>query len=156
MNTFTVSFFGHRMLENPLKIEEKLEEMVSALLREKPYVEFLVGRNGEFDQLAASVVRRCRRKVRDDNSALVLVLPYESSELRNEEAFQGYYDETEICIVAAGVHFKKAYQLRNQTMVDRSDLVIACIQHSGGGAWQTVNYAQKQGIPIANLARLME
>ena len=43
---------------------------------EKEYVEFLVGRNGEFDLLAASVIHRCKRTIRGDNSAMVWVMPY--------------------------------------------------------------------------------
>lgn len=53
-----------------------LQEIIQELLISKEYVEFLAGRNGEVDQLVASTVRRCKRTVRDDNSALVLVLSY--------------------------------------------------------------------------------
>ncbi len=59
----------------PTTITNKLSE----IMREEngnPHVEFLVGRNGEFDQLVSSTVRRVKRNFRDDNSALVLVLPY--------------------------------------------------------------------------------
>ena len=44
------------------------------------YIEFLVGRDGEFDQLVSSTIRRCKRTIRDDNSSLVLVLPYMTAE----------------------------------------------------------------------------
>ena len=56
---------------DPLVIPRMYEPLLS-----KEYVEFLVGRDGEVDQLVSSTVRRCKRTVRDDNSALVLVLPY--------------------------------------------------------------------------------
>ena len=36
-------------------------------------------------------------------------------------------------------------------MVDRADLVVFCIQHESGGAWQTMKYAKKQNIPYINL-----
>ena len=66
------------------------------------YVEFLIGRDGEFDQLVVSTVRRCKRTVRDDNSALVFVLPYTTAEYRNNElSFHEHYDEVEICTEAA-------------------------------------------------------
>ena len=80
MNTYTVCFFGHREIYNLFELEEKLEEHIRILLESKEYVEFLVGRNGEFDQLVSSTVRRVKRNYRDDNSALVLVLPYLSAE----------------------------------------------------------------------------
>jgi len=152
MNTYTVSFFGHRIIDNALEIEKRLEQLICALLCEHEYIEFLVGRDGEFDQMVSSTIRRCKRTVREDNSAHILVLPYSTAELRNnEDAFRDYYDEIEVCEAAAGCHYKNAHQTRNRAMVDRSDLVLLCIQQFSGGAWQTMKYARKQGIPCINL-----
>ena len=36
-------------------------------------------------------------------------------------------------------------------MADRSNLIVFCIQHESGGAWQTMKYAKKQGISCVNL-----
>ena len=66
---FTASFFGHRQIDNVLVIEHRLQEIIQELLISKEYVEVLIGRVGEFDQLVASTVRSCKRTVRDDNSA---------------------------------------------------------------------------------------
>ena len=152
MNTYTVSFFGHRMVDNALEIENRLERLIQTLLQEHEYVEFLVGRDGEFDQLVSSVIRRCKREYRSDNSAHVWVLPYLTAEFRdNEDSFRDYYDEIEVCEAAAGSHYKNAHQTRNRAMVDRSDLVVFCIQRERGGAWQTMKYAKKQGVPCINL-----
>ena len=149
----TVCFFGHREIYNLFELEEKLEEHIRMLLESKEYVEFLVGRNGEFDQLVSSTVRRVKRNYRDDNSALVLVLPYLSAEYeKNEEAFQEYYDEVEICQSSSAAHFKAAMQVSNPEMVDRADLVLCCIERKSGGAYQTVLYAKKQNKQIINLA----
>lgn len=152
METYTVSFFGHRYIENPLPIEEALEEQIYTLLRNKEYVEFLVGRDGDFDQIVSSTIRRCKRKYRSDNSALVWVLPYPTADFwDNEEAYRNYYDAIEICGAAADTHFKAAHQARNREMVDRSQLAIFCIQHESGGAWQTMKYVRKQRIPYINI-----
>ena len=157
MNIFTVSFFGHRIIDRPFPIEQQLEKLIRELLTEKEYVEFLVGRDGEFDQLVSSSVRRCKRAIRDDNSALVWVMPYETAEYRdNEGAFHNYYDEVEVCGASASGHFKGAHQKRNREMVDRSDLVVFCIQHESGGAWQTMKYAKKQNIPYVNIMETTE
>ena len=157
MNTYTVSFFGHRMIDNALEIENRLEHLIRTLLREHEYVEFLVGRDGEFDQLVSSVIRRCKREYRSDNSSHIWVLPYFTAEFRdNEESFRDYYDEIEVCETAAVGHYKNAHQTRNRAMVERSDLVVFCIQHKSGGAWQTMKYAKKQGVPCVNLNEQME
>ena len=41
-------------------------------------------------------------------------------------------------------------------MVDRSNLIVFCIQHESGGAWQTMKYAKKQGKPCINLNEQLE
>ena len=157
MNTYTVSFFGHRKIDNALEIENGLEQFIRTLLQEHQYVEFLVGRDGEFDQLVSSVIRRCKREYRSDNSSHIWVLPYLTAEYRNnEESFRDYYDEIEVCEAAAGGHYKNAHQTRNRAMVDRSDLVVFCIQRGSGGAWQTMKYAKKQGKNYINLNDQME
>ena len=91
------------------------------------------------------------RSVRDDNSALVLVLPYATAEyLNNEQSFHEYYDEIEICAESAGRHFKSAHQIRNRSMVDRSDLIVFCVEHNSGGAFQTMQYAKRVNANIIN------
>ena len=157
MQIVTVSFFGHRIIENALEIESRLEQLIRTLLREHEYVEFLVGRDGEFDQLVSSTIRRCKQGYRSDNSAHIWVLPYITAGFRNnEESFRDYYDEIEVCEAAAGSHYKNAHQTRNRAMVDRSDLIVFCIQRGSGGAWQTMKYAQKRGKNYINLNDQME
>ena len=152
MNTFTVSFFGHRRLESFSYMEQELEKLISKLLQEKEYVEFLVGRDGEFDQLASSVIRRCKRTVRSDNSSHVLVLPYATAELRNNQAsFEKYYDQIEVCAKSAKSHFKAAHQIRNRSMIDRSELVIFGVERMHGGAYEAMLYAIEKEVSWKNV-----
>lgn len=153
MDTLTVTFFGHRYIDNFFRTEDKLQKRITELLLNNQYVEFLVGRNGDFDQLVSSTVLRCKRSIRDDNSSLVLVLPYPTAEFENnEDSFYDYYDEIEICEESSRTHFKNAMHVRNRSMVDRADLVICYIERNEGGAYQTIQYAKKQGKTIINLA----
>ena len=153
LRLYTVSFFGHRIIEDFNRVEKKAETFIRDLILQKEYVEFLVGRGGDFDQIVSSAVKRFQRRIRADNSSLVWILPYPTAELRNyEESFSAYYDEIEICDAAQNSYPKRAYQIRNRQMVDRSDLVVFCVEHNSGGAYQTMRYAQKQGKQIINLA----
>jgi len=153
MHIFTVSLFGHRVMRNPFAVERALEETVYSLLREYEYVEFHLGRNGDFDLLAASVIRRCRNAVGSDNSAMILVLPYETAEYRNDlPALLAYYDEVEICEEAAMAHYRAAMTVRNRAMVGRSDLVVCCVERQSGGAYRAMAYAQERGVEWVNLA----
>ncbi len=156
LDTYTVSFFGHRQIENVSAIEKRLDEIIRPLLFEKEYVEFLVGRDGEFDQLAASAVKRLKRSVGGDNSTLVWVPPYPTAEYRDYEAdYAAYYDEIEICPESAAAHFKSAFQLRNRWMVDRNGLVVCYVERPNGGAFQTLQHAKRHGKNIINVAKLL-
>ena len=156
METYTVSFFGHRYIDNPFPIEKALDELIGSLLQRKAYVEFLVGRNGDFDQLVSSAICRCKREIREDNSAHVWVLPYATADYRdNEEDYRAYYDEIEV-FDSAGKHFKAAFQARNRNMVDRADLVVFYVERNEGGAYQTMRYAIQQGKQYINLADKQE
>ena len=87
------------------------------------------------------------------DSSLTLVLPYMTAEFRdNEESFLAYYDEVEVSAAADGVHFKSAMQTRNREMVDRSDMVVFCVDHTSGGAYQTLKYVKKHQKPYINIS----
>ena len=118
LKIYTVAFFGHRYIDNPFLIEERLEEQIYKLLSEHEYVDFLVGRNGDFDRCVSSTVLRVRKRYRDNNSSLILMLPYPTAEyLNNEESFHNYYTEVEISYAASKAHPKSAIQIRNREMV---------------------------------------
>ena len=153
MDIYTVSFFGHREVEGAAEIESRLERLLHDLITRKQYVEFLVGRDGEFDLLAASAIRRAVNQYGYGNTSIILVLPYMKAEYRdNEQSYLSYYDEVEICSESSEAHYKSAIQVRNRCMVDRSNLVVCCIQHKSGGAYRTMQYAKKQGKQVRNLA----
>ena len=61
MDNYIVCFFGHRYVENHSVIEKKVEEIVRKIIRKTNHVEFLVGRNGEFDQIVSSVIRQVKK-----------------------------------------------------------------------------------------------
>ena len=153
MDIYTVSLFGHRNLLNPISAEERLEREIYKLLKNHKYVNFLMGRTGEFDLMAALTVRRVMTSYRRFNCSLTLVLPYLNSNVENnKDSFLNLYDEVEICSASADAYYKSAFQIRNQNMIDRSDLVLCCIEHESGGAYQAVQYAVRQQCKIINLA----
>lgn len=154
MKILTVTFFGHRDFCNFFEIEEELNNILRSLLKENEYVEFLVGRNGEFDSFVSSTIRNLKKNNGHDNCALVLVLPYSTAEhLNNEDAFLNYYDEIEICSSSNNAHFKSAILKRNKSMIDRADIVICYLERKTGGAYQAMKYAEKMNKLTVNLAK---
>ena len=153
LNIYTVSFFGHRSIERASEVENRFDKLLHELIAQKECVEFLIGRDGEFDLLASAAIKRAVREYGYGNTHFTLVLPYMKAEYRdNEKEYLDYYDEVEVCAESADAHPKAAIQIRNRKMVDRSDLVVCCIQHKSGGAYKTMQYAEKQGKSIVNLA----
>ena len=94
---YRVTMIGHRIVED-FDIEEKLYDLFKNMLRTKKYVEFYLGRNGDFDILAASVIKRLQKNYRNDNSALILVLPYP---VKDYEYYEKYYDEMAVLLLAS-------------------------------------------------------
>lgn len=156
MEFFTVSFFGHKEIMNNFEIEKRLAEIIKELLMTKEYVEFLVGRDGDFDILAASSVRRVKKELDSNNCSLVLVLPYMKAEFRdNEKSFLNYYDNVEIDGESSGSYYKAAIKIRNQHMIDRSRLLICYVDHNKDGAYTAMKYAEKLGCEIINLSDIV-
>ena len=149
MEIYRVSFIGHREVEKLALVEDRLETIIRDLIKTKEYVEFYMGRNGEFDVSAASVVKRVQNNLGKENSSLALVLAYH---VKDEEFYENYYDD--ICMpIDSGVHYKAAITKRNQWMIDNSDLLIAYVNKDFGGAYNTLKYAEKNGVQIINVAK---
>ena len=151
LDVYTVSFFGHRELPNMFAIEDKLMSILREIINTHEYVEFLVGRDGDFDQLCSSCVRRAIADYACGNASLILVLPYERADYRDKkERFEQYYDEVQICYESSHAHPKGAIFERNKQMIDRSNLVICAIEREGGAA-KAVKNAEQQGKKVINL-----
>lgn len=76
LEAFTVSFFGHRYIDNYGRIESKLAILTRKLLSSGYFIEFLVGRDGDFDRIVSSTIRAAKPVAGDNNSVLVWVMAY--------------------------------------------------------------------------------
>lgn len=149
LRPFTVSLFGHRVMSEPIKTEKALDEIVRELIMSKECVEFLVGRSGDFDIMAASVIRSAKKELDRGNTFLVLVQPYSTAEGKKLDE---YYDVVEVCGESDEAHYKNAFKIRNRRMVERSDLVVCCVERKSGGAYEAAKYAQSMGVEVINIA----
>ncbi len=151
-NCYTVAFFGHRYIENPSLFEKQLQNLIQRLIDENEFVEFLVGKNGDFDRIVSSIISRLQKE-RDDNSSHILVLPYSTTEyLNNKKYFEDFYNEIRISYTAEIGHPKSAFLKRNREMIDLSDLIVCYVRKNKGGAYQALKYATASGKIIINLA----
>ena len=148
MQIYTVSFFGHREIQNHREIDERLEPILKELIRSKPFVSFLIGRSGEFDEYAASIIKRVQKAVGKESCELSLVLPYPVADL---EYYEKYYDNVILPDAVCGAHPKSAIGRRNRWAVEQSDLVIVNVGHAKGGAYTAMKYAERLQKKIINL-----
>lgn len=148
MNIYTVALFGHREIDNLRQLENDLTPILKKLIQTKSYVTFLVGRNGEFDEYAASVIKRVQKEIGKENNEITLVLPYTVSKL---EYYEKYYDNIIIPPSLYGAHPKSAITLKNRWIVEQSNLVIVYVKHNKGGAHTAMQYAKKLNKTVINL-----
>jgi len=149
MKVYRVALFGHREMNDCLKTEEKLCALVRDLLRTEQYVEFYIGRHGEFDILAASVVKRERKIFGKEKCGLTLVLPYSDKDM---EYYDKYYDSIIIPECLNRAYPKGAITKRNRWMVEECDLIVCYVERESGGASTALKYAKRLEKDIVNLA----
>ena len=106
---YRIAMFGHRDFNCHRQLEERLIPVLRDLIRKKKFIEIYMGRDGEFDTYAATLVKRVQKDY-DDYHAIEfnLVLPYPKKDM---EDFEKYYDRVDIPISA---HPKLAITKRNE------------------------------------------
>ena len=148
MRSYSVAFIGHRRIERDFELADRIEEMALSLLKTHEYVEFLMGRNGDFDIAAARAIKRAQRRFGGESSSLSLVLPYR---VKDEEFYAKYYDDI-LYPISPEVHFKAAITKRNEWLVDHANCIIAYVKNFSGGAHAALEYAKAKRVDFINLA----
>lgn len=130
-----VTFCGHKDVFYKEQVNEKLAAVVAALIEEGA-TEFYLGGYGDFDYMAAKIVRELKKDLSDIQSTLVI--PYMDRDY-NKELYDGsIYPPLE------NTPLRFAISKRNEWMVDQADVVVAYITHDWGGAIKTLEYAQRK------------
>ena len=120
-----VTFCGHSQITKEDKIASWLRTVTQNLI-EQGATTFFLGGYGEFDSLAASILREQKKKY--PQIELVLVLAYLNTG-RNTSG----YDST-VYPPLETVPRRFAISHRNRWMVEVSDVVVAYFVHDCGGA----------------------
>jgi len=151
-----VCFTGHRKLKNIEILEINLKETIKKFINDG-YNTFLAGGALGFDELAAKTVIFFKDKY--PQIRLILVLPFEKpyKHERNwqESDIQRYNDLKEKAdeVIILNKEYKRGcYYQRNQYLVDNASVCISYKTRKNGGTAYTVDYADKQGTKVVNLA----
>lgn len=152
MKKSVCTFFGHSELWGA---EEEIKSALAAVCRrlvdEEGITTFLLGNQGAFDGIAASVLLQIKEE--HPEIQRILVIPYLTESInRDKEWFAHRYDEILRPTELMGIHYKSAISSRNRWMTSRADVVLAYVRHESGGAAKALRYARRLGKVIINLA----
>ena len=139
-----ITFIGHSTISNRDELLEKIVKSIMENTSENEKISFYCGGYGDFDNLSAIACRLIKKQ--RQNSEVVLVTPYLKNLTKND-----IYDAT-IYPPIENVLPRYAIIKRNEWMVERADLIIAYVKYTYGGAYKTLNYAERKKKPIINLA----
>ena len=141
----TVVFCGHRDVVFSVELKENLEIILSDLIKNGADI-FLLGGYGNFDIGAVQTIGGLKNKY--PKIKAVLVISY-----LNQKYNRVLYDEI-IYPDLESVPKRYAIVKRNRWTVQHADMVVAYVEHSWGGAAKTMEYAQRQGIEVMNIAKI--
>ncbi|MBQ9716527.1 MAG: DUF1273 family protein [Clostridia bacterium] len=137
-----ITFCGHSKIVDKEAVRERLTSEICNLLS-SGYTTFYLGGYGDFDLMAASVLR----EMKDSYPSIdrVLVLPY-----LDRKYDEKLYDST-VYPPLESVPKRFAISKRNEWMVEQADVVIAYVTHDWGGAVKTLEYAVRKKSQIINI-----
>ena len=155
----TCCFTGHRRMPGGERGEKILALLMKTLrsLARKGVCEFRAGGAIGFDTLAALAVLELKEEFKDVR--LVLVLPCRDQEKGWNEQDRAIYREilsrADEVVCLREYYVRGCMHERNRALVNGADVCLAyCTEETGGTAY-TVDYANKKGIRVINLAEYL-
>jgi uncharacterized phage-like protein YoqJ len=155
----TCCFTGHRVFarSHADQIRPMLERAVRTLIA-GGYYRFVAGGALGFDTVAAETILSLRDEFQ--SLRLVVVAPFLGQAKGWREADRFRYERIcsaadDLQILGAGYH-RGCMRVRNQAMVDMSSFCLAYLNHRPSGTAQTVDYAFQNGLPVVNIADLID
>lgn len=140
----TCTFFGHRDT-NQSDVVEPLTRVLIELIENRDADRFYVGSEGSFDGIAKRVLKKLKEKYPHIRYSVVLAyLPREKDDYTD-------YSDTIYPEGLENVPLRFAIAKRNEWMVNHSDMVIAYVMYTFGGAAKYMEYAKKKGKEVINL-----
>lgn len=138
------TFIGHR--DSTEEIRALIKHTIIEAIEKENITNFYVGHNGSFDKMVYSIFEEiCTQYENIDYSVILAYLPIKPETICKYK-HTIYPEGTET------VPKKFAISFRNRWMIKNSDMVIAYVKHSFGGAAQFFEYAKKQKKKVINIA----
>ena len=129
------TFIGHRDASEEIK--PLIKQTIINLIEKERVTDFYVGNHGNFDRWVYSTLKEISEEY--GNIYYTVVLAY----LPNKKEDVIYKNTT----YPEGIETtpkKFAISFRNKWMINNSDIIVAYVRHSYGGAAQFLKYAKNQ------------
>ncbi len=144
------AFAGHAQIYDDVTVNTNLKNKIINLIENCGVTIFYNGGKGAFDKMCADCIKELKNDYPFIKSYMILsYMPAEKTEYEEEryKDFDGtIYPDLEF------VPKRFAIVRRNEWMIEKSDFLIAYVEHNWGGAYRTLAYAKKKKhIKIFNL-----
>ncbi|MFR9545986.1 MAG: SLOG family protein [Rikenellaceae bacterium] len=154
----SVSFSGYRPEKMPDKGDEQstsiavlksdLKQSILQAIKDG-FTTFIVGMAEGFDTYAALEV--IKLKLSGNDIKLMCAIPYDNGNVRGE-THQYILENADERVVLSDTNNRGVYYTRNEYMVDNSARLICYYDGLAGGTEYTIDYANKKGVEVINLA----
>ena len=139
----TCCFFGHREVTH--NIREKLTAIIESLITEDNVTEFYVGHQGQFDNMAYSVLKELKSNYQHIRYTVVLAY------MPDSYIKEVYGEDTLFPDGLESVPKKYAISKRNEWMIQHSDYAVCYVHKITGGAAKFREKAEKKGLQIVDV-----
>ncbi len=143
-----VTFCGHANAYLTPDETSNLKEVITSIILKNSTTEFLCGHYGKFDILCFNILKKLQ--IEYPSIKINFVTPYISPNYSKLTELKNIYDEI-IYPNLENIPYKFAIIERNKWMIKKSDVVIAYVKRSFGGARKTLDFAQKQNKKIIEI-----
>lgn len=138
----TCCFTGHRVLKKDINVDN-VDKVIQNLI-DKGINTFLVGMALGFDLLCFE--RLLLKK--DQNIKIVACIPCRGQELKyplkEKEKYYNFLEQADEKIYMFEEYENGCMFVRNRFLVDNSNIIVAYVYKKSGGAYYTINYAEKR------------
>ena len=144
-----IAFCGHANYQSTPEDRASVLEVIEKHTDGFP-IEFFLGEYGNFDAFAYSCAKDFKQ--RHSDAKLIFITPYIPTETHKNITSKKDRFDLILYPPLENVPPKYAISHRNRWIVDKSNIIIAYVSHTYGGAYTMYQYAKKKNKIIYNLA----
>lgn len=147
-----ITFVGHSSISNHNDVYQKIKQTIIENTSNDEKTSFYCGGYGDYDNLCA---KACKSLKEDElHCEVIFITPYitESQQEKIKNMLDSKIYDASIYPPLESVPPKFAISKRNEWMINESELVVAYVKHTNGGAYKALEFARRKKKRIINLA----